>query len=267
MEHNLARKGIWATEPDRRQLRWTYATADVVGELTVTYALGQLGTFEMELVAWLLGRWQESQPPDGRISFSLRECSREFGTRWGGSRGEFVKEALRRIRRTAFVGRVWNVASKRHTTRDFNILDELEAVDYRDSFDGPSFEPGTVTIKLSDFMLEQLRANRFQKLNWAALRQGIQTPLGKRLYVFLQSLDGFPAKEGLVSYEKNVDRELMTTLGCRDGNPRRVRAKLVRAGQEIVAADDRYREVTVRRGERRSGYKLFMLRRRLREAS
>ena len=174
MERNLARKGVWVTEPDRRQLEWRYTTEDVVGSLTVEMSLGQLSTFEMELVAWVLGRWQADRPADGRVTFSLREGAREFGTRWGGSRGEFLKEALRRIDRTRFTGRVWNATSRKHVMRHFGIFDEVETVDYRDSFDGPSFEPGTVTVKLSGFLVDQLTANQLDKLNWAALRpQGV----------------------------------------------------------------------------------------------
>jgi hypothetical protein len=256
MERNLARKGVWVTEPDRRQLEWRYTTEDVVGSLTVEMSLGQLSTFEMELVAWVLGRWQAEKRADGRVTFSLRECAREFGTRWGGSRGEFLKEAVRRIDRTRFTGRVWNATTRKHVMRHFGIFDEVEIVDYRDSFDGPSFEPGTVTVKLSGFLVDQLTANQFDKLNWAALRRGITTPLGKRLYVFLRSQEGFPALDGLKLYENGIDRELVTTLGVRDGQVRRVRTKLIKAGQEIVAADDRYREVTVRKGRGRGAHVL-----------
>jgi hypothetical protein len=257
MERNLARKGVWVTEPDRRQLEWRYTTEDVVGSLTVEMSLGQLSTFEMELVAWVLGRWQADRPADGRVTFSLRECAREFGTRWGGSRSEFLKEALRRIDRTRFTGRVWNASSRKHVMRHFGIFDEVETVDYRDSFDGPSFEPGTVTVKLSGFLVDQLTANQLDKLNWAALRRGIKSPLGKRLYVFLRSQEGFPTADGLRFYENGIDRELTTTLGVRDVQVRRVRSKLTRAGQEIVAADDRYREVVVRKGK---GQRVYVLR-------
>jgi hypothetical protein len=67
----------------------------------------------------------------------------------------------------------------------------------------------------------------------------------------LRSQEGFPALDGFRLYENGIDRELVTTLGVRDGQVRRVRTKLIEAGREILAADDRYREVTVRKGRGR----------------
>src|SRR5437870_3008933 len=47
MENNLARKGVWSNDPDRKTLELRYQTEDLVGALTVEYSLGQLSTFEM----------------------------------------------------------------------------------------------------------------------------------------------------------------------------------------------------------------------------
>src|SRR5205807_2794403 len=136
MEHNLGRKGIWAADPSRHQQEWTYTTEDVVGSLTVTYSLGQLSTFEMELVAWILGRWKESQPEDGRVTFHLRECAREFGSSWGGTRAEFLKEALYRIDGTRFRGKVYFAAAKKRETRTFGILEGVHVVERADGLEG-----------------------------------------------------------------------------------------------------------------------------------
>jgi hypothetical protein len=257
MEHNLSRKGIWATAPDRHQLEWTYRTEDLVGSLTVEMTLGQLSTFEMELVAWLLGRWQDHG--DRKVRFTFRECAREFGVKWGGERPKFLKAALDRIDGTRFVGTVWERSTRRRTRKSFRIVDNVAWVDRADSLDGPSTEPAVVTVTLNDFMIEQLRAGQFKRLDWEALRQRIKSPLGKRLYVFLQGQDGFPAEGGII-YEATIDPVLMETLGCRDRHVRRLRAKLARAGEEIVAADKRYREVGVRPGKGRGAYVLTALR-------
>ncbi len=251
MEHNLGRKGIWAAEPRRSQREWTYATEDVVGSLTVTYSLGQLSTFEMELVAWILGRWQDSQPEDGRIIFSLRECAREFGASWGGTRAGFLKDALYRIDGTRFRGKVYYAPAKRRETRTFGIVDSVHIVERANDLRGAAIEPGTVTVKLSEFLLQQLQRRQFARLDWRALREGIRTPLAKRLYVFLQGQKGFPAPDGCTVYESVIDNHLVESLGCRDQNRRRLRSKLARAGAEIRAADARYREITVRPGKQR----------------
>jgi hypothetical protein len=260
MEHNLGRKGIWAADPNRKQQEWTYTTEDVVGSLTVTYSLGQLSTFEMELVAWILGRWEKEQPEDGRITFTLRECAREFGSSWGGTRGEFVKSALYRIDGTRFRGRVYYAPAKRREERTFGILDSVHIVERANGLNGSATEPGTVTVKLSDFLQEQLRRKQFARLDWRALREGIRTPLAKRLYVFLEGQKGFPAGPGLVSYETEVDGHLIESLGCRDRNLPRLRAKLEKAGEEIQGVDARYREITMRAGKRRGAYVLRAVR-------
>jgi hypothetical protein len=261
MEHNLGRKGIWAAEPQRALREWTYATEDVVGSLTVTYSLGQLSTFEMELVAWILGRWQDTQPEDGRIVFTLRECAREFGASWGGTRAGFLKDALYRIDGTRFRGKVYYAPAKRRETRTFGIVDSVHVVERANGLMGPATEPGTVTVKLSDFLLRQLQGKQFARLDWRALREGIRTPLAKRLYVFLQGQKGFPAEGGgCVVYESEIDTHLVESLGCRDQNRRRLRAKLARAGAEIRGADARYREIAVRPGKQRGVYVLRAVR-------
>jgi Initiator Replication protein len=256
MENNLSRKGVWATDPNRSVLEYRYQTEDLIGSLTVEYSLGQLSTFEMELVAWILGRWQPQAP---KVTFSLRECSREFGTSWSGQRGEFLKEALRRIDRTRFTGRVWDASTKKFTTKHFGIFDVVEIVERKESFDAPSLEPGTVAVTLSSFLSEQLIAQQFVRLNWQVLRGALHSPLGRRLYVFLESQRGF--KDG-TSYDITIDNQLMETLGSKDkSNPRRFRAKLLRAGDEIVAADGRYQTITIRVGQQRNSYILQVRRR------
>ena len=258
MENNLSRKGIWAVEPDRHRLEWRYETEDIVGSLTMEMTLGRLSTFEMELVAWLLGRWKDEG--DGKIRFSLRECTREFGAKWSGQRAEFLREALDRIDGTRFRGTVWERATRRRKRDRFGIVDRIEYVDRSDSVDGPSTEAAQVTVTLSSFMLEQLRTNQFKRLDWETLRQRIKSPLGKRLYVFLQGQDGFPLEARSVYYEISIDNTLMETLGCRDRHARRLRVKLARAGREIMEADTRYQEVSIRPARTRGIHVLRMVR-------
>jgi hypothetical protein len=258
MENNLSRKGIWAVEPDRQRLEWRYETEDIVGSLTMEMTLGRLSTFEMELVAWLLGRWKDEG--DGKIRFSLRQCTREFGAKWSGQRAEFLREALDRIDGTRFRGTVWERATRKRKRDRFGIVDRIQYVDKADSLDGPSTEAAQVTVTLSSFILEQLRTKQFKRLDWETLRQRIKSPLGKRLYVFLQGQEGFPHDARGVYYEITIDNTLMETLGCRDRHSRRLRVKLARAGREIMDADSRYKEVSIRPGKSRGLHVLRMVR-------
>ena len=73
---------------------------------------------------------------------------------------------------------------------------------------------------------------------------------------------GLPPFQGgaAVYYEITIDETLTETLGCRDRHVRRLRGKLSRAGEEIKAADERYREVSIRRGKTRGVHVLRMVR-------
>ena len=256
MENNLSRKGVWVGSPDRSVQEFRFVTEDVLGSLVIEYGLGQLSDFEMQLTAWILGQWQRAT---AEVSFSLRECARAFGVAWAGSRAEFIKDALRRIDRTRFTGRVWVARSKKFETIHFGIFDVVRIVERKDSFDGPSLEPGTVTITLSSFITSQLADEQFVRLDWQVLRGRLKTPLARRLYVFLESQRGF--KSGS-EYEVSVDRALMVTLGSHDfDRGYRFRSKLSQAGEEICAADSRYRKITVRPGSSKGSYVLSVRRR------
>jgi len=256
MENNLARKGIWQSEPNREQIEFTYTTEDVIGSLTIEYSLGQLSTADMELVSWILGRWRPGNP---KIGFALRDYGRACKVAWGGNKSERLKQALHRISRTRFTGRVWEQKSRRHTTRHFGIFDDVIIHERKNSFDGPVVnEEGTVTITLSTFVLEQLEGQQFVRLNWGILRTGLRNRLSRRLYVFLESQRGF---SGGTLYEITIDNALIETLGSSDKkNLPRFRAKLQKAGEEIVGADPRYEEVRIRAAAGSNGYVLHVRR-------
>ncbi len=258
MENNLARKGVWSNDPDRKTLELRYQTEDLVGALTVEYSLGQLSTFEMELVAWIFGRWG---PQRQTVTFSLRECARDFGTSWSGQRAEFLKQALRRIDRTRFTGVVWDARTKKKTTKHFGIFDVVEITEQATSFDAPATRPGTVKVTLSSFMVDQLVEHQYVRLDWNVMRFALQSPLARRLYVFLQSQRGFKQGDGNL-YEITIDNQLMESIGSKDkANPRRFRAKLLKAGEEIVKADSQYEAIVIRATKRGKGYVLHVRRR------
>jgi hypothetical protein len=252
LEYNLSRKAIWSTEPNRKVLEFKYQTEDIVGSLTVEYSLGQLSVHEMELVAWIMGRWKPEAPT---VEFSLRECAREFGVTWGGSRRNLISDSLHRIDRTRFTGKVWDARTKKMVTRHFGIFDDVQILERRDSLDGESIEPGaaTVTVTLSTFMHEQLRERQFVKLDWGVMRGRLQSSLGRRLYAFLESQKGF--QEGTL-YEITIDSRLAQTLGSRDSNPDRFRTRLRQAGEELVNSSERYSAIVIRAGQAKHQYVL-----------
>jgi hypothetical protein len=102
VENNLARKGVWLTDPERSSgsIRDAlhFETEDVVGQLIMDSSMGRLSTTEMELVSWVFARWMGQEiRTDAFIHTSLREIAEAFETVWGGSRARFIKDMLRRI--------------------------------------------------------------------------------------------------------------------------------------------------------------------------
>jgi len=61
MEYTLSRRAVWTPGAQRNdgQLEYRYETEDIAGKFVIDYALGELTTAEMELVAWVLGHWDE----------------------------------------------------------------------------------------------------------------------------------------------------------------------------------------------------------------
>ncbi len=193
LEHTLARRGIWTTEPDRRQQEFRYETADVQGALLVEYSLGQLSVADMRLVAWLLGRWREDE---SEIAFTLRRCTEEMGLAWKGPRARMVREQLERIHGTRFKARVFNARKKMHEEVWFGILDTVAIRDRRECFDGEG-EGTTVRVALSKFIVDNLKAAHFSRLDLGRLTS-LRTDLAQRLYAYLESQRGFDRSEANV---------------------------------------------------------------------
>ncbi len=96
------------------------------------------------IVVWRLGK-----RADGRVTFSFRGCAKEFGTRCGGSRREFLKEAVGASIGPASQGGL-EYQHRKHVMRHFGILDE---VDCRDSFDGQASNPERSRQMVLGFMV------------------------------------------------------------------------------------------------------------------
>lgn len=253
LEHNLARRGLWSTEPDRRQQEFRFQTEDVQGSLLIDYSLGQLSVADMRLVAWLLGRWR---PDEGEIAFTMRRCTEEMGLAWKGPRARTIRDQLERIHGTRFKGRVYNARKKVHEEVWFGVLDTVSFRDRRDRFDGEG-EGTTIRVTLSKFIVDNLKAAHFSRLDLGRLTR-LRTDLAQRLYAYLESQRGFD-RDGANVYEIAVDEAFEATLGSAD-RLRRFRLRLGVAGQDIVGADARYQEIVIRPGRGRGVWVLSVRR-------
>ncbi len=263
VENNLARKGVWATDPDRSDgptrdvLR--IETDDVVGHLIMESSMGRLSTTEMELVSWVFARWMgQRERKDAFVHTSLREIAEAFETVWGGSRARFIKDMIRRIHGVRFDAEVQETVTDKKTgkpvtkktTKLFNIFDYVDIIEYKDEMSragGPRQSgEGTVRIKIGEFMHQQLLAGQYRRYDWHILRQRLRSPLAKRLYVYIDSHRGRKVEGGLL-YERTIDDQLLVTLGIRDRNRSRAIAKLRTACEQIQASEPTYKALEIRR--------------------
>jgi hypothetical protein len=250
-----------------RQVDSPVETEDLVGAMIMETPRGQLSVFELELMCWILGRWDEHG--DGKVRFTLRDCARDFGVSWGGSRASFLIEALDRLHGTRFKDVRFEDMPRRGRRKERDrkmdwehLIDRVQWKDRSEALTGPSRGQVKVTITLGSGLVERLRAKQVKKVDWATLHRRIPSELGKRLYWLLEAQKGWPleGEEGMVVYEVTITGPLLATLGCRDTHARRFRSKLARAGAEITEADESYRHVGVRRGKGRGVHVLRMVR-------
>jgi hypothetical protein len=253
-ENNLSRKGIFHLQPDRAPGTRVGSSdfSDLVGKTSLTVPLGALGASEMDLIAWVMGRWERGSDV---VQFTLREASRAFGLSWNGQVGTRFKERLRRIMATTITGRVWDAKERKHTTTHFSVFDIVHIEERRDQLNRPASTPATVTIKFSDWLLSQLKAGQYSDFDWTTYRSKLTTPFTRRLYLLLESHNG--EEEGTV-VRFPISRALGNTLGTSDAvsNPTRFRRRLREAGDEITKAGIQYVDVSVRTGPMRWEYSL-----------
>ncbi len=255
-ENNISRKAIWQLKPDRANPVGEFTTTDLIGKTTLTYTLGQLGPLEMDLMAWILGQWQRGTES---IEFGLREIARAFGRSWKGEFGHDIKDALKRIRDHSITGRVWDAATRKHTTHIFGLLESVTIIEDRASEEGPALRAGTVTVTLSTWLVRQLSAGQYSDFEWDTYKRRMASARARRLYLFLESQDG--EEEGK-AFRVRIDAALGNSLGTQDGrtNLPRLRADLRRHGEEIAAVHPNYLDVSVKAGTRRGEYWLTVRR-------
>lgn len=253
LENNLTRKGIWSADASRdpHQSELVFETEDIVGKLVMESSLGRLSTAEMEMVSWIMAQWERQENPDDPwVHCSLKGLADAFGVTWSGRRAAFIKEGLERLHAVRFKAEVWNHREGKLKTELFGIFDRVSIVERKDSYSARwSVEAGNapVKIKIGDFLHQQLKLGQFHRYAWQVLRGKLQSPLAKRLYIFLDAQRGTQIPAGWL-YEVRVDQDLFASLGIRDRNISRARTRLREACGELLAADSSYLELHVREG-------------------
>lgn len=259
-ETNLSRApGLWATGPVQLAL-----PLDSNGLGVAVTASGRLSlTPDLEVLAWICERWATTRLPDGYTvngepdpngvaRFTLYDLGMDlYGRKPGGEERRAMRGSLWRLISTvvsltgydAATGEAGErLASLTHllTTVGSERLDAAKADPRRlGALRGESFR-----VEIAPWLRRQLAAGNVTYLSWRTLRQ--LDGAAKRAWVYLEAERWKPVGDGLLATSIGLGRPALDSLGVGGFQRHRdARRALERAGQRIVAADDRYASVTV----------------------
>lgn len=259
-ETNLTRApGLWATGPVQLAL-----PLDANGLGVAVTASGRLSlTPDLDVLAWICERWATTRLPDGYTvngepdphgvaRFTLYDLGMDlYGRKPGGEENRAMRGSLWRLISTvvsltgydAATGETGErLASLTHllTTVGSERLDAAKADPRRlGALRGESFR-----VEIAPWLRRQLVAGNATYLSWRILRQ--LDGAAKRAWVYLEAERWKPVGDGLLATSIGLGRPALDSLGVGGFQRHRdARRALDRAGERIVAADERYAAVTV----------------------
>lgn len=260
-ETNVTRApSLWATGPTQLALPF-----DASGLGVAVRASGQLSlTPDFDLLTWLCERWLTTRLPDGYTvdgepdphgvaAFTLYDLGLDlYGREPAGEERRAMRESLLRLFRVevSFTG-YDALASKPDADLCSRARLITTIVSERESL-GPDADPRTIgalrgktwKVEIASWLQRQLLAGNVTYLSWRTLRQ--LDGAAKRTWVYLEAERWKPVGDGLLATSIGLGRPALDSLGVGGFQRHRdARRALERAGQRIVAADDRYASVTV----------------------
>lgn len=260
IENNIGRKAIFALQGKRGPNVGTVTVRDVVGKVTRTFTLGQLGGLEMDVYAWLLGQWTPRN--GGRITFGLRELARGLRVSWNGDFGIEAKHAIRRMKAMTITGKVWDADTRRYKEHGFSLVDDYQLEEDRDSPDAEGTRgSGRVRVLLGDWIVRQMQAGQYAELDLDIYRShALRKPKARRLFQFLECEEG--ENDGTF-VRLPIDEYLAETMGTSDyrNNPSRFRRDLLAYGTAIcTATSGLYESFDIKAGSGRNAWVLHVRR-------
>lgn len=235
IENNLSRKAIFSLQGRRDDGTGRETVTDVVGKVTRTYTLGQLGALEMDVCIWLMGQW--SPLNQGEVSFRLRELARGLGVAWNGNFGIAAKQAIRRMKEMTITGKVYDAETRRYREHGFSLIESYVLDEHRNTMDAESTRgSGMMSVRLGSWIVKQLEAGQFADLEMAIYRStALRAPKARRLYQFLECGEG---DDDGRTMRVPVNEALGETLSTSDArrNASRFRSDLVAYGKAICKA-------------------------------
>lgn len=249
-ENNLARAAIWWLVPDLQVPIWEAFefggfSAIVTG---IPADLGPMSLADALVLVALETMWGEQSPEsraENRVTYAIGEIWGRLGhaARPNAFEVERVRKSLLRLT-YAKVERQWVDAEGTGVHQIRGIIADADF--YKRGQPGRFGTRMRGWIRFSPELHRQLSNRQIAyALDLPTLLA--LTPLAQRLYLFLAADQMRPmaGRPDFVTFTYPLGPRFYQTLGITDTNPRRIRAKLVAAGREIMALEPNYARIEV----------------------
>ncbi len=267
LETNLARFGGWqvGTEPEKEVRRVTFLGAAIA-------AGAPLGPLELDSLSWLCARWYEQRSPeDGLVTFTLYELGADlYGREPSGKERRLMRRAIEHLAAVLVTLGGYNAHSGETSPTLQSMVHLVESVVWNEALDMAVFNEfdhskvgglrgDTFQLKLAPWLVRQLEAKYFTRLNWRLQRR--LDGLAKRLWVYLEAERFKAVGQGRERAYIVLGDKAYAALDVHYSRDRAARAALARAGEKIVKEDDHYESIDVERNPTGPGWRLMITRR------
>ncbi len=267
LETNLARWGGWqvGAEPEESVRRVTFLGAAIT-------AGAPLGPLELDSLSWLCARWYEQgSRKDGVLSFTLYEFGADlYGREPSGKERRLMRRAIEHLAAVLVTLGGYNAHSGETSPTLQSMVHLVESVVWNEALDMAmvndfdhakvgGLRGDTFQLRLAPWLVHQLEAKYFTRLNWRLQRR--LDGLAKRLWVYLEAERFKPVGQGREQAYIVLGEKAYAALDVHYSRDRAARAALQRAGEKILAEDDNYEAIDVEENPFGSGWRLLISRR------
>jgi hypothetical protein len=190
---------------------------------------------------WLYRReWESADVP-----FTYRQAAKALGVQYSGQWARGFRASLRRL--DAWKGEI--SVKNDDGSEDWQTLGLLSSVR---GHEGHKREDGHITVRLHEFMHALMKRKEYSLYPLAPYLQ-LRSDVDRELYRLIETQRGFGVNG---DYEITITPELLATIGLNDRHERRVRSRLRKACEALMAADPRYLRAGVRKNKA-GAYVLF----------
>lgn len=253
METNLLRKGIWSLND---QMQLPLESEDLMGQV---YASSTLPLIDIDILAWLVGRWKRQGNEDGVIDFTLYEMGQDFyGREPGGEERRALRAGLVRLRTVTVTLVGYDAIRRQPDAQVCSLANIISGLQWRPQLNGRPCEyaaaevgalrANSFEVQLASWLVGQVREGHYTLLDWTILRHlsSSSARLAKRLWVYLQG-EQYKRVNGVGRGQTYVvlGERAYTALGVTAKRADRRRDSVARAAEKICEVDRSYESIVV----------------------